>query len=495
MPHSVVWFRNDLRVHDQEPLTRACRSATENGGGVVFVFVVDPVWFGKTRFGFGRTSPFRAKFLRESLVDLDRSLRRLGGKLLIAYGPTESCLSSIADNISPESIHCTHEVANEENRIERRVRRHLKRKGIELRVSPPNTLYDTDDLPFSVSDLPEVFSKFRRKVEAKVDVRPIHSTPSAVPTVNDIELPESVFEVSDPRFEQLIELFPEVPPAEPRRSIGFVGGESSGLARIDEYFFRKDCLRAYKETRNGMLGADYSSKLSPWLAHGCLSPRKVYELVRRYEDERVKNQSTYWLVFELLWRDYFSLVMAKHGTRVFQVGGLRQLKLPWKVDHNRFNAWRDGLTGYPLIDANMRELAATGFMSNRGRQNVASFLTKNLGIDWRMGAEWFESTLIDYDPASNYGNWNYTAGIGNDARGFRWFNTLKQANQYDSKGDYVRHWLPELADVPTDHIHAPWKMHPAEQSRSGCTIGVDYPSPIVDLYKSADHHEQIYNEA
>lgn len=143
----------------------------------------------------------------------------------------------------------------------------------------------------------------------------------------------------------------------------------------------------------------------------------------------------------------------------------------------------------------MRELSATGFMSNRGRQNVASFLTKNLGIDWRMGAEWFESMLIDYDPASNYGNWNYTAGIGNDARGFRWFNTMKQASMYDRNGDYVRHWLPELANVPKDYIHRPWEMHSAEQSRSGCTIGVHYPPPIVDLFQSADHHEDIYNRA
>ncbi|MEM1225497.1 MAG: DASH family cryptochrome [Planctomycetota bacterium] len=493
--HNLVWLRNDLRVHDHEPITLACQHARSSGGAVSLIYVVDPHWFGSTRFGFDRMGPFRANFLRESLLDLDYSLRRLGGKLLIAYGDTTQCLSVVAIRGSCQRVYCTGSSATEEKRIERQLRKTLQRRGVELRVCPPNTLYAPDDLPFSISELPEVFSKFRRKVETRVDVPTVLPTPPSIPAARAFELPESVFEASDSRFSQLHHLFPDMPPEDERKAIHFAGGENSGLARIAEYFFENDRLRVYKDTRNGMLGPDYSSKLSPWLAHGCLSPRKVYELVRQYEDVRVKNESTYWLVFELLWRDYFAFVLAKHGAKLFKVGGLRKLELPWKMDRQRFNAWKNGLTGYPLIDANMRELSATGFMSNRGRQNVASFLTKNLGIDWRMGAEWFESLLIDYDPASNYGNWNYTAGIGNDTRAFRWFNTFKQATIYDRRGHYVRHWLPELAGVPDEHIHTPWKMHSAEQSRSECLIGLHYPAPIVDLYKSANHHEQIYSQA
>jgi len=157
--------------------------------------------------------------------------------------------------------------------------------------------------------------------------------------------------------------------------------------------------------------------------------------------------------------------------------------------------WREGKTGFPLVDANMRELAATGFMSNRGRQNVASFLTKNLGIDWRMGAEWFESVLIDYDACSNWGNWNYTAGVGNDARGFRFFNITKQSLDYDREGKYVKHWLPELAQIPAAKVHEPWKLLPVEQERFGMNLGVDYPQPVVDLFKSAKANEAIYNSA
>ena len=126
---------------------------------------------------------------------------------------------------------------------------------------------------------------------------------------------------------------------------------------------------------------------------------------------------------------------------------------------------------------------------------MASFLTKNLGIDWRMGAEWFESLLVDYDPCSNYGNWNYTAGVGNDARGFRYFNIPKQSKDYDPDGVYVKHWLPELKDVPAAKVHCPWKLQPAEQKRFNLRLGVDYPNPVVDLQKSLQHNENVYNAA
>jgi deoxyribodipyrimidine photo-lyase len=240
-----------------------------------------------------------------------------------------------------------------------------------------------------------------------------------------------------------------------------------------------------------MLGADYSSKFSPWLALGCLSPRYVADRVKRYERDRLANDSTYWLIFELLWRDFFRFVAMKYGDRLFAKSGLQGKNIPWRLDWEKFQKWQVGMTGYPLIDANMRELAATGFMSNRGRQNVASFLTKNLGIDWRMGAEWFESLLIDYDVCSNYGNWNYTAGIGNDARDFRYFNIPKQSKDYDPKGSYLKHWLPELLSIPASKIHEPWKLAREQQQWYGIAIGKDYPAPIVDFWKSIEKNQKI----
>jgi deoxyribodipyrimidine photo-lyase len=272
----------------------------------------------------------------------------------------------------------------------------------------------------------------------------------------------------------------------------FCGGESAAIKRLEHYFWQSDRLQVYKQTRNGMLNADDSSKFSPWLALGCLSPRYIYDQVKQYESDRLANDSTYWLFFELLWRDYFRFVATKHGNKLFHRTGLRGMDLPWRQDWERLELWQNGQTGFPLVDANMREILATGFMSNRGRQNVASFLTKNLGIDWRMGAEWFESLLIDYDPSSNWGNWNYTAGIGNDARGFRFFNIHKQAQDYDPHGEYVKHWLPELAALPANKVHQPWKLLPVEQKRFQVRLGVDYPNPVVDLFASAKANEQIY---
>jgi deoxyribodipyrimidine photo-lyase len=180
---------------------------------------------------------------------------------------------------------------------------------------------------------------------------------------------------------------------------------------------------------------------------------------------------------------------------MFRAAGMRGIELPWSSDGAVAARWRHGLTGFPLVDANMRELGATGFMSNRGRQNVASFLTRNLGIDWRLGAEWFEALLIDYDVCSNWGNWNYTAGVGNDARGFRYFNTTKQARDYDRNGAYVKHWLPELARLPAGRIHEPWKAPSAELERAGVTLDRDYPRPMVDFWDSIQRSEQAYQRA
>lgn len=191
-----------------------------------------------------------------------------------------------------------------------------------------------------------------------------------------------------------------------------------------------------------MIGADYSSKFSPWLALGCLSPRYIYQQVKVYEAEYGSNDSTYWLIFELIWRDYFRFVMKKHGRKVFFLDGFNGAIASGRERNTELlQRWINGETGDAFVDANMRELKYTGFMSNRGRQNVASYLIDQMQIDWRLGASYFEEQLIDYDVASNWGNWSYIAGVGNDPRGKRVFNTEKQAKDYDPEGDYRTLWL------------------------------------------------------
>jgi deoxyribodipyrimidine photo-lyase len=225
----------------------------------------------------------------------------------------------------------------------------------------------------------------------------------------------------------------------------------------------------------------YSSKLSAWLSLGCISPRRIYADIRAYEQEVTANESTYWLIFELLWRDYFFFVAEKFEKRLFIKGGIRQKgDEDLRRDPRLLKAWMEGDTGIPFIDANMQQLVKTGFMSNRGRQNVASFLVKDLLQDWRVGASYFEHQLVDYDPASNWGNWCYVAGVGNDPRADRYFNIQKQANQYDPHGAFVRHYLPILAILPDAYVHVPHTLPSTEAKRLNWKAGA-YPKPIVRL--------------
>jgi deoxyribodipyrimidine photo-lyase len=481
----LVWFRNDLRSLDNEPLSLAAQLAKQTGTQVLPLYCFDPRHFGKTSFGFAKTGAFRAQFILEAVADLRHQLRSLNADLIIRLGKPEVIIPQLVSQFNIGSIYFHREVTTEERTVEQKLELNLRSfPHLNYQSFWGSTLIHPDDLPWSLSQLPELFTHFRKQVEAKWLVRDCFSITDLPPLPANLETGDL------PNLQQL-----HLEPAMPcdRASMQFIGGTNAAQQRLEYYFWQSDRLQTYKQTRNGMLAADDSSKLSPWLALGCLSPRQVYAQVKQYERDRLANDSTYWLIFELLWRDYFRFVATKHGNNLFKPTGLRGMNIPWKQDWQRFDLWQTGKTGFPLVDANMRELAATGFMSNRGRQNVASFLTKNLGIDWRMGAEWFESLLIDYDPCSNWGNWNYTAGIGNDARGFRFFNINKQSQEYDPQGDYLKHWLPELELVPPQKIHQPWQLLPVEQQRFQVRLGVDYPHPVVDLFASAKANEKIYN--
>lgn len=479
MSRILIWYRNDLRLHDHQPLHAALTARAD----VIPLYCWDDRLFGTTSFGFPKTGAWRAFFLWESVADLRAQLRSRGSDLLLRRGLPETVIPPIAQELKISAVYFHKEVTSEEIAVEEALQHNLARVGVKVKSFWGTTLYHPEELPFNIRQIPEIFTQFRKQVEKKSTVSPSLPTPTNLPPLPaGIELGEMPDKFEPPVLDQ-------------RAVMQFTGGERAGRERLEEYFWKQDCLKAYKQTRNGMLGANYSSKFSPWLANGCLSPRFIYEQVKEYESQRMKNDSTYWLVFELMWRDYFRFICAKHGKKIFRKSGLQGINIPWKEDHSQFALWQQGMTGFPLVDANMRELAATGFMSNRGRQNVASFLTKNLGINWQMGSEWFESQLIDYDVCSNWGNWNYTAGVGNDARGFRYFNIQKQSQNYDLQGEYVKHWLPELQNIPANKVHEPWKLSAAEQRRYNVRLGVDYPQPMVDLWKSVQAAEKIYNAA
>ena len=284
--------------------------------------------------------------------------------------------------------------------------------GVTFSTVHSGTMYERAELPFrpDLGDLPDAFTPFRNKVEKLCRIPPPLAAPKAqsLPLPSALTLPDAAAThvgVDYLPAPALLGLSDEAMSAlsDPRGVMPFPGGESAALRRVKHYLWDADCLRTYFETRNGMLGADYSSKFAPWLANGCLSPRLVAAECARYERERVSNKSTYWMVFELIWRDFFRLYCEKQGDAVFRAGGPIRSHQSWGRNADLLQRWKEGRLGVPLVDANMRELAATGFMSNRGRQNVASYLALDLALDWRYGADHFESLLLDYDVYSNWG--------------------------------------------------------------------------------------------
>jgi deoxyribodipyrimidine photo-lyase len=469
---AIVWFRNDLRVHDNENLVKAIQSAEE----VLPVYCFDPRMFAKTELGFQKTGLYRAKFLRDSVSVLRNNLRELGADLIVVQGKPEEELIRLAENHQVQAIFFSQEVTSEERNVEKLVESAAWVKGIGTESLWQSTLYHIDDLSFPITQVPEVFTQFRKGLEKMVQIRATFPVPIIINYPGTTEIFSSG---QIPDLEQYGLKEPE--PAS--GYLELVGGEDAGLRRIQSYFWDRDLLKIYKETRNGLLGFDYSSKFSAWLALGCLSPRMIYEEVKRYEKERKKNESTYWLIFELIWRDYFRFICKKHGDKVFHIAGIKNQMDSWRRDSADFQRWCEGETGVPFVDANMRELNRTGFMSNRGRQNVASFLVNDLGIDWTWGASYFESKLIDYDVCSNWGNWMYVGGVGNDPRENRYFNILRQGKNYDKNGDYVRAWIPELAAIKGFDIHQPEELSTAKLKELKIELGKTYPHSMVEMEK------------
>ncbi len=472
---AIVWFRQDLRVHDNEALQDAIKSCEE----VIPVYVFDErIFNGLTSFGFRKTEKYRASFIIECVLDLRESLRKLGTNLYVRVGNPEEILFKIAAESKSSWVFCNRERTPDEVSVQDSLEQKLWSIGQEMRYSRGKMLYYTSDLPFPVTQTPDIFSQFRKETERITTVREPLPTP--------VSIAPATFKLEEGTIPTLSELGYEPFERDPRSVIVFKGGETEGLKRLHYYLWESNLVNTYEETRNGMIGGNYSSKFSAYLSQGCLSPKMVYAELKRYEAERGDNKSTYWLFFELLWRDFFRLIGKKHGAKIFDAGGtLGKPDKTLKNDEQLLKIWTEGKTGLPFIDANMRELKLTGFMSNRGRQNVASFLVKDLHVNWQMGAEYFESMLVDYDPCSNYGNWNYIAGVGSDPRENRHFNIVTQALRYDPDGAYAKLWLPELSEAPADRIYRLDLLSDVDMANIHLKIGVDYPKAIISPAKMA----------
>lgn len=428
MKKSIVWFKTDLRLHDNEALTKAIESSE----AIIPVYCFDDEHFRKTEYGFDKTGSFRAQFLLDSLQNLDANLRKLGSGLVVLKGKPEIELSKIINEFDISTIIAKKEVAFEEKQTEARVEKEIWKQKCKLETYSTSTLYHAEDLPFSIKNIPDVFTTFRKKIEHESEVRNVIATPTKIksPPIAKLNLPT------------LNELGLSPQSIDSRAAYQFKGGETAGLERLKYYTNESEFISTYKNTRDQLIGANYSSKFSPWLALGCLSPKQIYYQIKQHETIFGSNESTYWLVFELMWRDYFRFMMKKHNQKFFLQSGIKDVIVKnEKSNITKLNKWINGETKVDFIDANMLELKHTGFMSNRGRQNVASYLCNDLQIDWRYGAAYFEQQLIDYDVCSNWGNWAYLAGVGNDPRGKRYFDIDKQVNKYDPENKYQKLWI------------------------------------------------------
>jgi deoxyribodipyrimidine photo-lyase len=418
---NLYWFRNDLRVDDNQALSLCI----QNSDYVVPIYIIDTSDLGMDRWGFPKIGIFRRKFIVESLLDLKKQLNERGSDLFIFIGNTIEIIQDLSKKYNCNTIYTTSEVTFEEQELEKKVS-----EIMNLVCVGHNTLYPIEDLPFSIDKLSKHFTGFREIIESKLHVQNCVSLPlkinlpDTLQSINNSDL--GLFYSSDhftyPEYNQIY------------------GGKSSALKRVNDFFWNSKSLSTYKDTRNELKGEFYSSKLSPYLARGCISAGQVYWFIKQYEDEVERNESTYWLYFELLWREYFKLVSLQKGTKLFSRDGWAKHKPFFREDKEEFERWRLGKTNEPLINAFQKELMQTGFMSNRGRQIVASYLVKNLQLDWRMGAAWFDSTLVDLDVASNYGNWTYQAGVGNDPQKDRMFNLKIQTEKYDPKHHFIEFW-------------------------------------------------------
>jgi deoxyribodipyrimidine photo-lyase len=448
---ALLWLRRDLRVHDHPAL----HGALETGEPVVPVFCLDH------RLLHGRhRSATRAQFMLEALTDLDGSLRERGSRLVIRAGSPEQELPALARELKAGSMHFSIDAGPFARTRDRRVQEAMRRKGVEVCPYPGLFVVDRPAAIKTGADRPyTVFTPYLRSW-LKAPRRSVLPPPKSLPGLGR--------RVSVGRIPCLkdLGLTQEVPEPAP-------GGEQPAREALARFLSGG---AAEYDKRNDLPGQEGTSRLSPYLHFGCISPREIeHRLGRGNGPAAIRRQ--------LCWRDFYAQVLYSHPRNAHSEFQERYRgSIRWSHAKQRFQAWCDGDTGYPLVDAGMRQLRREGWMHNRVRLVVGSFLTKDLGIDWRWGERWFMRMLIDGDEANNNGNWQWIASVGVDPQPAfrRIYNPARHQDRFDPHGAYVRRYVPELEPVPDRYLAQPWTMPEEIQSECGCTIGRDYPAPIVD---------------
>lgn len=417
----LVWFRNDLRLHDNEMLVEAIAKSDS----ILPVYILDPRSFGETRYGTLKTGNIRAQFILESVLGLRIALKQIGGNLLIAEGNPEDIIPQLVQEYEITEVYHHREVAREETHVSTLVENALWKLRVNLKHFIGHTLYNKEDLPFPIKDIPDAFNQFKKKIERDSIIKPCFAAPDRI----------NVAEVIDWGTLSSLEDLNLLPQQKDQRAdFEFAGGEAEGLAHLQKVIV---AMQQAATTKNLIL----ASKLSAWLAMGSLSPRKVYWEIKKMEGVPNTKAMFNHILLGLLWRDYFRFMFKKYGNTFFSPDGFgSQGLVDIANEQDNFYKWKNAQTGFAVVDAVMTELNQTGFISNIARQTAALYLINNLEVSWIFGAAYFEEKLIDYNPASNWGNWANVAGVGNDQKSKSVFDLDKNIKNLDPKGNYALTW-------------------------------------------------------
>ncbi|KAJ4147530.1 hypothetical protein LMH87_002042 [Akanthomyces muscarius] len=552
----VYLLRRDLRVSDN-PVFQRLTSTSDHGFTHLLPVVVlppdqvetsgflqpgqtSPFPPAKSKVGkFWRCGPHRTKFLAEAVWDLKDTLSSRHSDLIIRIGPPADVVRGIIQHLKSSgkgavsAVWMTDDVPFEERRHQAEISAICDSANVDFTLIPDEKYYiDDRDLDIATQELPDVFTTYRKAQEPlrekpravypnyKASLPPFPPATLVPPQPAPFQIPDSLDALQKSLVKPLVFDLPNAPvkPEDAETAHPFLGGEQNAMNRL-QHLIKSGAISTYSDTRNGLLGADFSTKLSAFLALGCLTARQVHGEIVKFEDGtdaqyqdaagygEGENNGTKAVRLELLWRDYMRLCTKKFGTKLFGASGFREVdgySKKWKTGSSAtaspgqdpspqkvfemIQRFLQGNTGMGLIDASQRELFATGYTSNRARQNVASFFAKHLDIDWRYGAEWYECMLVDYDVSSNWANWQYVAGVGNDPRGdARIFNPVKQAFDYDKQGDYVRTWIPEVRDFENvENVFQAWTATPEEHAKLDLTNNIMVTEPLKKIDFTVD---------
>ncbi|MGD7010050.1 cryptochrome/photolyase family protein [Metabacillus sp. 84] len=457
----IVWFRRDFRFQDNKALSEALSYCKKHHFELIFTFHLN-------RKFLNESNSLRHQFFMATMLDFAKRCRKLGTELQVVEGEPEKAFQHLlSKHNDAKAVYFNQDEAGYGKERDERITSWLDEKGIHVYsfqdayIHGPNEIRKKDGTVYKVfSPYYKAWKKLDKPVSEKLSFDELgkftrKAEPFSKNAMKDAEKLSKGFDEQDWEI-----------------------GEKAARERMKKFIDQS--LEEYPEGRD-IPGIDGTSLMSRYLKTGCISPRTVFSAIQQ-ADAPEDSKEAY--IRELAFRDFYQMIFANYPETKDQEFIEAYRSLDWNKDEQKFQAWKDGQTGYPIVDAGMRQLNREGWMHNRLRMITASFLTKDLLIDWRLGENYFASKLVDYDPGSNIGGWQWAASVGTDAVPyFRVFNPVTQSKRFDSKGDYIRKYINELADIPSKYIHEPWKMPDKDQREAACLIGKDYPEPIVDHQK------------